>query len=206
MGIPTNYPGLTPEMVKLIKSRAYTLSTSYGHTPEDREDLEQDMALHLLTALLKHDPEKSSLQTFANRVIDYWTSVQVRKWRASRRDYRALGVSLDHICQDEDGECTTLGDMLREDEALGFTESLGCIEAVELKMIVDEALATLSPQLREMCLALMDQSVADLCRSHNLSRGKVAFQMKKIRKAFERVGLDESVRKKVRQKTRLSIM
>lgn len=67
MGIPTNYPGLTPEMVKLIKSRAYMLSRSYGHTAEDREDLEQDMALHLLSALSRHDPARSSLATFANR-------------------------------------------------------------------------------------------------------------------------------------------
>jgi RNA polymerase sigma-70 factor (ECF subfamily) len=206
MGIPTNYPGLTPEMVKLIKIRAYALSRGYGHIPEDREDLEQDMALQLLTALPAHDPEKSSLQTFANRVIDYWTSVQVRKWRASCRDYRARGVSLDHICQDNDGERTTLGDSLREEEALGFTESLGCIEAVDLKVLVDKVLATLSPQLRTMCLALMNHSVADLCRSHNLSRGKVAFQMKKLRKAFEQVGLDESLRKKIRQNPRVSIM
>jgi DNA-directed RNA polymerase specialized sigma subunit len=76
MGIPTNYPGLTPEMVKLIKSRAYMLSKSYGHTAEDREDLEQDMALHLLSALSRHDPARSSLATFANRVIDLWTSLR----------------------------------------------------------------------------------------------------------------------------------
>ena len=206
MGIPTNYPGLTPEMVKLIKSRAYTLSRGYRHTPEDREDLEQDMALQLLSALPTYDPEKSILQTFANRVIDYWTSVQARKWRASRRDYRARGVSLDEPCMGEDGERTTLGDMLREDEALGFAEALGCIEAVELKIEVDKAMATLSPQLREMCYALMTMSVADLCRSHNLSRGKVAFQIKKIRKAFQDAGLGAAVQKKVRQNPRLSIM
>ena len=206
MGIPTNYPGLTPEMVKLIKSRAYTLSTSYGHTPEDREDLEQDMALQLLSALPTYDPEKSILQTFANRVIDYWTSVQARKWQASRRDYRARGVSLDEPCMGEDGERTTLGDMLREDEALGFAEALGCIEAVELKIEVEKAMATLSPQLRELCRSLMNQSVADLCRSHNVSRGQVAFQMKKIRKVFQNAGLGAAVQKKVRQNPRLSIM
>ncbi len=206
MGIPTNYPGLTPEMVKLIKGRAYTLSTGYGHIPEDREDMEQDMALQLLSALATYNPEKSKLQTFANRVIDYWTSVQARKWQASCRDYRARGVSLDEPCMGEDGERTTLGDVLREDEALGFAEALGCIDAVELKIEVEKAMATLSPQLRQLCRSLMNQSVADLCRSHNVSRGRVAFQIKKIRKAFQNAGLGSAVQKKVRQNQRLSIM
>jgi RNA polymerase sigma-70 factor (ECF subfamily) len=206
MGIPTDYPGLTPEMVKLIKGRAYTLSRGYGHTPEDREDLEQDMALQLLSALPKHDPAKSSLRTFANRVIDYWTSVQVRRWQASCRDHRALGVSLDQACLDQDGEQTTLGEMLGGDEVPNSPRSLGFTEAVELKIEVERAVSTLPPQLREMCHALMNMSVAELCRSHDLSRGKVSFQMKKIRRAFEHAGLGEYPQKKARQNQRVSIM
>lgn len=195
MGIPINYPGLTPEMVKLIKTRSYTLSRGYGHIMEDREDLEQDMALHLLSALPAYNPKKSSLQTFANRVIDYWTNTNVNKWRAECRDYRERGVSLDSSCLDESGELTTLGDMICEDEGLYYAGSLGCIEAVELKILVDSVVSTLSPQLQKLCHELISQKASELCRSRDLSRYMVAYQIKKIRKAFKRVGFDNSVKK-----------
>jgi len=205
MGIPTNYPGLTPEMVRLVKNKAYSLSTGHGHTQEDREDLEQEMALQLLSALPKYNPDKSQVQTFANRVVDYWATTQIEKQQASCRDYRQRGVSLDEPCVDSDGENTTLCEMIREDEAIGDAGALGCIEAVELKIIVEEVLETLSPQLRELCRSLMTYSVADLCKSNNWSRGKVEFDIKKIRKAFRNAGLGP-VRKKVNQNPRVSIM
>jgi len=96
--------------------------------------------------------------------------------------------------------------MLGGDEVPNSPRSLGFTEAVELKIEVERAVSTLPPQLREMCHALMNMSVAELCRSHDLSRGKVSFQMKKIRRAFEHAGLGEYPQKKARQNQRVSIM
>jgi len=193
MGIPTNYPGLTPEMVKLIKSRAYMLSRSYGHTAEDREDLEQYMALHLLSALSRHDPARSSLATFANRVIDLWTRMLIRERRAACRDFRAVDCSLDEPCSDEDGERTTLGDIIGEDDVVTLTgRSLGCIEAVELNVAVQAVAATLPPTLQELCSALMSQTAGEVSASTGIPRTTIASRIKLIRRVFESAGLGRS--------------
>ncbi|NLN76243.1 MAG: sigma-70 family RNA polymerase sigma factor [Armatimonadetes bacterium] len=193
MGIPTNYPGLTPEMVKLIKGRAYMLSRSYGHTPEDREDLEQDMALHLLSALSRHDPARSSLATFANRVIDLWTKMLVRERRAACRDFRAVDCSLDEPRSDEEGERTTLGDIIGEGDVVTLSErSLGYIEAVELKVVVETIVATLPSVLQELCLALMSQTAGEVSASTGIPRTTIASRVKLIRKVFESAGLGGS--------------
>jgi|YNPBryBLVA2012_1023415.scaffolds.fasta_scaffold00194_26 DNA-directed RNA polymerase specialized sigma24 family protein len=191
MGIPTNYPGLTPEMVKLIKGRAYTLSGSYGHTPEDREDLEQEMALHLLAALPKHDPARSSLATFANRVIESWTKMLVRERRAGCRDYTAVDCSLDDPRYGEDGERSTLGDVIGEDDVstLAGRATLGRIEAVELKVAVETVIATLPPVHRELCFALMNQTVGQVSTSSGIPRTTIASRTKLIRRVFEDAGL-----------------
>lgn len=194
MGIPTNYPGLTPEMVKLIKGRAYTLSCRYGHTTEDREDLEQEMALHLLTALPKHDPTKSSLATYANRVIDLWTKMLVRERHAACRDYRAVDCSLDDLRSDEDGECSTLGDVIGEDDVstLAGQGTLGQIEAVELRIAVETVISTLPPSYRDLCLALMHQTVGQVSVSSGTPRTTIASRMKLIRRVFEDSGLGKN--------------
>lgn len=193
MGIPTNYPGLTPEMVKLIKSRAYMLSRSYGHTAEDREDLEQDMALHLLSALSRHDPARSSLATFANRAIDLWTRMLIRERRAACRDFRAVDCSLDEPRSDEDDERTTLGDIIGEDDVVTLTgRSLGCIEAVELKVAVQAVAATLPPTLQELCSALTSQTAGEVSASTGIPRTTIASRIKLIRRVFESAGLGKS--------------
>ncbi len=191
MGIPTDYPGLTPEMVKLIKSRAYTLSSSYGHTPEDREDLEQEMALRLLTALPKYDPARSSLATFANRVIESWNKMLVRERRAACRDYTAVDCSLDDPRYEEDGERSTLGDVIGEDDVstLAGRAALGRIEAIELKVAVETVIATLPPVHRELCLALMHQTVGQVSASSGIPRTTIASRVKLIRRVFEDAGL-----------------
>ena len=191
MGIPSNYPGLTPEMVKMIKSRAFNLSSRYGHVAEDREDLEQEMALYLLSVLPKHDPNRSNLTTFANRVIDSWTKMHIRKLRTERRDYSALEFSLDEPRSDEDGERTTLGDVIGECDVttLAGYGTLGCIDAVELKVAVDQVIATLPRSLRELCIALRDQTVTEASVSLGIPRNTMIYRFGMIREVFEEAGL-----------------
>jgi RNA polymerase sigma factor (sigma-70 family) len=189
MGIPTNYPGLTPDMVNFIKSRSYALSRQCGHSPEDREDIEQEMAIHLLSMLPKHNPERSSLPTYVNRVVDSWCRMLVRERRAACRDYTQQERSLD----ERGGDDHTLADQIGEVDAITLAGSrrLGSIEAEELRLAVEATTERLPRHLRELCQMLLTQSVAEVCAATGIPRTTITYRLKQLRRAFEKAGLGE---------------
>lgn len=204
MGIPINYPGLTPEMVRLIKNKSYTLSGRYGHTPEDREDLEQDMALHILSMLPKHDPERSSLPTFVNRVVDSWCRMLARERGAACRGCGHRARSLDEPACGSGEEWETSGDLIGETDAvtLSGSKSLGCIEAVELRLAVESTIESLPEHLQDICNALKTQTVSEVSASTGIPRTTIASRVKLIRQSFEKAGLGTAQRKIVSSKRR----
>lgn len=192
MGIPTNYPGLTPAMVNLIKSMGYRLSQRYGYSPDDREDLEQEMAIHLLIAMRRYDPEKSAESTYASRVIRNWTRHLVRKRTALRNNPEAIAYSLDDTLPVEGGERVTMGDAISEADLDPCDCPLGCIDAADLRVDIERIISGLPPKLQEACRALMTQSVAEYWASSGLSRSAVTYRLGQLRKAFMDAGFGEN--------------
>ncbi|MHB1001437.1 MAG: sigma-70 family RNA polymerase sigma factor [Armatimonadota bacterium] len=188
MGIPTNYPGLTPEMVNLVKHKAYTLSNQFGFSPEDREDLEQDMALQLLSALQSYNPKKGTLSTFADRVIRHWTSELIRSRSTMKRDYTKITCSFDDLCSAEDGEYETLADIIGTDDIAPENITLGCIDGIELKADIDRVIDRLPENLRDLCISLKTQDVADYCEATGIPRSTAESRLRKLRKIFKKAG------------------
>lgn len=185
MGIPIDYPGLTPQMVKLIKNRAYHLCTRYGYTPCDRDDLEQDMALHLLAALPRYDPKKSNPQTYADRVIDKWTAATIRGRRAECRDYAAVESSLDEAWADDAdwlmGTRDTVGDMVSADDSAAPTDFA---DQIDTRLDIQRVIERLPPELTQMCVALETMSLTEYGIVSGIPRTTLSSRMKRLRRAF----------------------
>jgi DNA-directed RNA polymerase specialized sigma24 family protein len=71
---------ITTVAANLVKSRAIT--------PADREDLEQDLRLAVLSSAANYDPDKASWHTYANRVVLRAVKMHLRGRYAACRDPR----------------------------------------------------------------------------------------------------------------------
>jgi len=55
----------------LIESKAAEVTELYGLTREDREDIEQELAVKVLSKMDKHNPRRGKLTTFLTRVVEH---------------------------------------------------------------------------------------------------------------------------------------
>lgn len=71
---------ITTVAANLVRSRAIL--------PADREDLEQDLRLAVLSSAVNYDPVKASWHTYANRVVERAVKMHLRGRYAACRDPR----------------------------------------------------------------------------------------------------------------------
>ncbi|MBE7457435.1 MAG: sigma-70 family RNA polymerase sigma factor [Phycisphaerae bacterium] len=163
----------------LISLKARALVGKYGFTKSDREDIEQDLTLGLLTRLSCFDPDKARSATFVRMVVDDCTASLIRKRKALVRDYRR-STSLDE-----------LQELVDQDDSENLAElSYDDREQRELAIDMAEALKQLPAELRSIAEALRDGgNLAEVARAHGLTREAARWRVKKIGEHFARLGL-----------------
>lgn len=89
--------------LKLIRERVKRLIGRHGFTASDRDDLEQDMTLHLLECLRRQQQLIDAPEGFFRKVVARHAVTLIRRRKAEKRDHRRLN-SLHEKVLDEDGE------------------------------------------------------------------------------------------------------
>ncbi|MHA7813111.1 MAG: sigma-70 RNA polymerase sigma factor region 4 domain-containing protein [Phycisphaerales bacterium] len=89
MGIPRHFI-VYPSVNHIIICRASRLSRRWPFLPSDRPDIEQSMRQHLIERLERFDPDRGTLQMFAEAVLSTWELQQFRdSSRLKRRGQRS---------------------------------------------------------------------------------------------------------------------
>lgn len=163
----------------LIRLKARGLVGNYGFTKSDREDIEQDLTLGLLTRLRCFDPDKARSATFVRMVVDDCAASLIRKRKARVRDYRR-STSLDE-----------LQELIDQEESENLAElSYDDREQRELAIDLAEALKQLPDDLRAIAEVLRDGgNLAEVARAHGLTREAARWRVRKVREHFAQLGL-----------------
>jgi RNA polymerase sigma factor (sigma-70 family) len=78
-----------PFATQLINRLAKQLSRRPGFRRDERDDLAQELAIHLWVAAEQYDPQRGRPEAFITTVLRTWCAMEVRRRRAIRR--QALG-------------------------------------------------------------------------------------------------------------------
>ena len=176
-----------------IRHKARQLIGKYGLTPDDDEDLQQEMALDLLVRLPKFDPGRACLSTFIARIVERKISTIIRHRTRAKRDYRCRVYSLDERIENAD-DCSTLHDVISQGDCDLRVGRYGRpeIERIDLRIDVSLVLAKLPPELRALARRLYTQSITEVARELRVSRSTLyETGIARLREAFEDKGLDE---------------
>lgn len=162
-----------------------------GFTREDLDDIKQDITLDLLLRLPKHDPAKSSLNTFINDVVDNKIARMIEAQNAEMRDFRIKTGSLNEIAEDVDGTPTELIHDITDDDLPWNhgTGEMSDFDLFELRNDTIRVLSKLPPKLREICLRLMRDNIFVVAREMGIARATLYDQLKIIREHFDKLGL-----------------
>ena len=187
------FEGLDGYSVDLIHYKTQRLIGYLGLTESDREDIEQDLAVHLRQNLPKHDPKRGSVKTFINCVLDNRVRAIIKSRSCSTLDFRLHVYSLDAVVESAEFDELARGDMLDADE---YQMMLGnadrpILEVVELQLDVRRVVALLPEDLQEVCRLLSRMTVAAAARELGISRPKLYEIMRRLRDVLSERGIGE---------------
>ena len=189
--------GIVTEYARtLIRVKAKQLVRRPGFCRSDQDDIEQDLALHLLSQAQHFDPDRASLNTFIDRVVNSAVAMLVReRGRIKRRPAGDVEVqSLEEKVEQPDGPPEPLArliDRLDLHRRLGIV-SLTDAELFELVEDISHLINALPPQLQAVCRARMERNRSETEHDLDHSRRSLNAAMDVIRQHFDQVGFGEN--------------
>ena len=172
----------------LIHLKASQLVKHRAVRAADREDLRQELWLHLLKRLPTHSESKGSLFAFITTVIE-------RRVRSILRYHNSrlpgCGDSLDEPIGRSDGELVdryaTLGSEPPHSPRAETREQY----LTDLRFDLEQIIAKLPPDQQDVCRGLMTESLSAISRNKRVARGTLFGRVLKIREAFEEAGIHD---------------
>ena len=167
--------------MRMIRRRAERLCR-HSALKNDREDMEQELALRVLQNARRFDPGRGDKKAFLRRMIDNAAISVHRASRAAKRDSRRCAGSLDEAVRDRDGDVVERAQILDDSYArrhLGQEYRIPQ-EAARLRMDVDAKIESLPEDSRELVDALRWKSESEAGRELGLSRRQLRKKMTEL--------------------------
>jgi RNA polymerase sigma-70 factor (ECF subfamily) len=193
MGVKNRYDGIDRYAVRLIKFKAIQLVGHAGFTDSDREDIEQEMVIDLLSRLPKFDPDKAKRNTFITRVVEHKVANLIEAQAKAHGDYRQYGCSLNEQVELDDGESAERTEIVSEDDYLQRTKrkSSPAQKMTELAIDLDVFLAKLPEELRSLCALLAEETLTEISDRTRVPRSTLYESINQLRRLLKKAGFDK---------------
>jgi len=181
----------TVRVRRLLRVKARQLIRRPGFSSSDRQDIEQDLATHVLSKAHLYDPGRASVHTFIERVVDSAVAMMIRRRSRLKRAVGFSAESLDKPADARREDGAPLGELLLDGED-GRRPGSGALPGqAERGRALDVArvLASLPADLREIARRRASASEAEIARDLGISRRQVRKALDGIRSRFEEAGL-----------------
>jgi RNA polymerase sigma factor (sigma-70 family) len=151
---------IDPTVAAIVRHKACRLVGRAGLRPQDREDLEQQLVVHILEQLQRFDPARGTWPAFVQRLVERFGQNLVRSLRAHKRNSGPLAQLFEE-------------------------EPAGAEQAPDLDLT--EALVQLPEDLRAVAelLVTQTQTVAGAARTLGVSRSTVHARVRELRSRRE---------------------
>lgn len=173
-----------PETARLLRTKAGRLCRLGGFSQADREDIEQELSLHLWRNAALFDPAVTTWLKFASFILDKRGVSLLRERTAAKRNRRREDCSLDDQVLDDDGRVVPRHETTPE--AASDPTRLR-----DLERDMAQVLAGLSDDLRAAALALAFGTQNSVGPELGISRRAMAKAVDQLREIFRDAGLDQ---------------
>jgi RNA polymerase sigma factor (sigma-70 family) len=186
-------PLLTDYARSLVKFKARQLARQCGFGPSERDDLEQELWLALVSQADRYDPERASLDTFIDRVVNTAAGMPARSRSRLKRAPGDGALSLETTKVPIRGQVQKpLARFLCDAD---LTRRTGTVPTDEVALrenaeAIAHALAAMPGPMRDVCRLVMRGSISSAARRLRTSRRRVRGLLRAARPYFEEAGLD----------------
>jgi RNA polymerase sigma factor (sigma-70 family) len=171
-----SYAGIDPHIVAVIGREVKKLIGRYGFTASDVPDIEQELHLKVWRSLKGLD--EAILEAAVCQIVKHAMIDLLRRQERACRDWRQVAFSMNDFVPDSDDENECLSDLMDLAKAfdVAFGRPASWPERREMSMDLDDALANLPCELRDMaekldaCSGNLSEAARDLGISRKMAR------------------------------------
>jgi RNA polymerase sigma-70 factor (ECF subfamily) len=159
----------------------------------DFDDLLQKILTHWYFNKEKFNPDrKTKEKTFMAKIVENKLTDILREAKTDKRTLNYQTISLDQPL-DDDENCSTLSDLVSEDDILSRSNTLSPFLKIQLKVDLSRALLKLNSRQKKICNLILseDLNVSELSLCLNTPRTTIFDEIKRIRKIFEKEQLKD---------------
>jgi len=181
-----------PFTVTLIRIKAKQLCRRTDMSRSDLDDLQQEMRLYLLQKLHLFDPERGNLEAFVTNVINTCVAMLLRHRERDKRRESYNAISLERTRVECDGDLTTLGAVLLEEDGRRLTQTapISPSEQFELREALQHVVDSLSAEDRALLMQVAEHGITHTAKVLGVSWRQVNNAMARIRDLCKKAGLD----------------
>ena len=153
MLVPRNVPIVDKVALRSIHIAVNAFIRKFNLPKGDRDDLIQDVALHLIQKVESFDPTVGAWSTFVKCVIRSKLA-PIRRASKTRKNRKfAKAVSLNEKTRDQDGRTAELGSLFEEESTISkkIRKFRSAQSYCELKLDLHIVVRTLKPEWRAIC-------------------------------------------------------
>ena len=176
-----------------VRVKARQLSQRSEFRQSDEDDLQQDLWLTLLNESRRFDPQRASLNTFVDRVVNSAACMILRRPYRQKRAQGRRALSLERTRVAVSGEVKkplahfiSDADLARR---IGATRSDETARHDDAKAF-DHAVDAMPDDVRDVCRQVMGGSISSAARELGMSRRQVREALQAARPYFERAGFN----------------
>lgn len=183
------YEGLDPLAANTVRRHARELVRSGAIPLGDLEDAEQDLMVHALAKLDRHDRRLGMPSVYLDRIVRSKAQNMAEERRAARRAPERRAAGLEHGLSLHHWEA----DYIDEETIRAVTPTTGRshVEDLHLRIDLEGVLASLPEDQRSLANALREKSVADVARDLGVGRATIYDRLKPIRDRLVEAGVGE---------------
>lgn len=170
---------LTEEDLNSCAVHARRLAGNFGFTAQNREDIQQDLALDLLERLPHFNATKAKRGTFVKRCIKNRISKMIRANNCQCRDHHRLTGLVSVETETEDESCDLADGIGRIAES----------DRLALRLDMEAVIASLPTREREICTLLPLHAPFAISKLLGCSKQEVYAKVRAIRQVFTAAGI-----------------
>ena len=170
MASGNRYDGIHPKVVTIIRREARKLSQHPVFRWAEPADFEQELALHVLDRMNRHDSGRADLPIFLHRVIRNHTSRMLERETTAMRGGPEGLVSLNSPVMDEDGNDIERIDIIPEDQGIWAGNSTSWVAAIENRLEAEKLLSLLPFSLRHFVIRISFESITSVSQTTGVPR------------------------------------
>jgi hypothetical protein len=185
------YDGLHPAAVSSLRCHASRLASVNAVPGMDKEDYEQELALHLLKRTKKYDKKRGSLPTFISRVLENRAKSFMTPTQA--KTVERCMFSFEEPASSVEGNEVTLEDLVSTEQSLWPASHFSPSQRMDFQIELNRLVPSLPPGSRR-CLQWLTAGGLQAALRSGVHRSSFYDALERLRAHAHHHGLEEYLR------------